>query len=801
MAGLSSSERQVLEKAIQFLTKAVEHEEQQHQHEEQQHAQQQHHEGPCCTSPSPSPSPGPPPPPHAALRDYCRGVRLLLSLLASPRCTGHFRQVLRQRCRSYLAKVHRLLTLLLIVQPQPRRRPFDSSSSSSNSCHHGDDTAMSDVTTPSEHFSRGRSSYVAADPGPRDSDSDTDNALLCRGAGERSRVSEIGDEKNDDNVSDDNVLVSSTVSDRNGGTRKPDQDDKSVDTVNNVNDTKDDKSVDTVNDNVSETTTTEQSRGTTRVEQKRGINSRQTSNEAAATVAVHYDDSCIQSSYGATTVAVHYDDSSIQSSYEAATTAVGVTCGDSTEEEKEEAEADAERSAAVQDAQEVERLAREFFTEEEIHGGGGGEHGQEEEVEEVEEEEAAKERRRVVRRVLDAIVYTSPGWGVHDSWVKTPGAGLEGLDMILQERLVMPLTFPKLTRGGGRSHLLLLYGRQGDGIVPLLSRLSKEWSLYRSDMVMMVSGRRLLKAAASGTVREDRLVKGLFSRALSSAPCALCITQFEVFGHGCQYEGTAEERMAHVLKTEIMVHMEGLRRHQDLVLLVGVTSRPWLLDRPLRRRFQVRIYCPSPTPEERVAVFMGAIKRVPHSLGQSDLRLIGERTSLFSRDGMWVLAEEAMAMMRLRMQEARYFKPVFPNPTENRKSPTECTSTRSGVQDNPGASAEQSQNSIAAEHGTGKDACNVPQAHSSSTDTHQFAAATGNDDKAVTPMVQVKYTPCRAEDEGSIAMTWLDVGTRNLQEPDVMYCDVLTAIRRLERRIDEDDVTRMRQWHEDFGST
>ncbi|KAL8610387.1 hypothetical protein ACOMHN_041201 [Nucella lapillus] len=634
-------------------------------------------------------------------------------------------------------------------------------------------------------------------------------------------------------------------------------------------------------------------------------------------------------------------------------------------------EARASRTA-LREASEVEKMAREFFTEEELKEllEKRQEEGEEMYKEEVDED---TRQRRTVQDILNQVFQTDRGVDDDDSWVTAPGVGLEDLQTALRERLVLPLTFPRLMALGS-SPYLLLHGHPGDGLMPVLRSVSKAWGTY----MYQVSALWLREAVTSGTVQDRDLIGGLFSRAFEMAPCALCVTDFDVFGHMSQYEGSEDEYTMRRLKTEFMVHLEKIRRHQDVVVFVAVTSKPWMIEPPLRKKFVYRGYCPSPIPEQRFAIFMEAIKDIPNNLSERDLRLIAEKTSLFSRADMRILAEESHAMLKLRVQEAEYFKPVFSasqasrrrnsdlssNPpssshddeencpeefkqhteriiseeTAQRSSqdtddmvdsqteetdeictksntfhheaeeteqgaeeldqetgesdqkpwqanqraeeksgilktmPTKRSSPSSGETETAATkigwivAKQNSLNNDAKKAGNVDDvceiggscdsaekdlvhesascdlvsesascdlvrerascdlvrerascdlvrersscdlvresascdlvretACGTPHPHSSSSLETTAAEAGSNH------ITHIRYTPCRADDVGSRPMTWRDVEAQSLQEPDMTCDDVLRALRHMVGEVDEDDVRRLRQWHEDFG--
>ena len=315
----------------------------------------------------------------------------------------------------------------------------------------------------------------------------------------------------------------------------------------------------------------------------------------------------------------------------------------------------------------------------------------------------------------------------------------------------------------------------------------------------MVSAASVVDLVTRGVVSESDLIRGLVARAIDSAPCVLCMTDVEVFGGSThQLEEPAQSVLRRV-KAELMVHMESLRRHQHIVIFVGVTSRPWLLDGPLRRRFGARLHCPTPTPEERVAVLLAALEGVQHALDRRDLSRISEMTSLFSRADMVSLGDEAQAHVSARVQAARYFKPCVSSAAS---SGGDQDSDGVGYDTDRGQEEKDEEEQEGEEDGEGR---NVhEQEEQEEKDKEEGGIEEGTEiglnaaASDTLPHAAIKYTPCDATDHGAVAMTWRDVDGDKLQEPDLTYCDVVTALRHMEGGLNDDDIRRLNSWHEDF---
>lgn len=62
------------------------------------------------------------------------------------------------------------------------------------------------------------------------------------------------------------------------------------------------------------------------------------------------------------------------------------------------------------------------------------------------------------------------------------------------------------------------------------------------------------------------------------------------------------------------------------------------------------------------------------------------------------------------------------------------------------------------------------------------------------------FTPCEADDEGAIAMTWRDVPRSKLKEPPVQREDVFAVLEKAKPSVSQAEIDKCAEWTEKFGS-
>ena len=63
------------------------------------------------------------------------------------------------------------------------------------------------------------------------------------------------------------------------------------------------------------------------------------------------------------------------------------------------------------------------------------------------------------------------------------------------------------------------------------------------------------------------------------------------------------------------------------------------------------------------------------------------------------------------------------------------------------------------------------------------------------------YTPCQAEDDGAIRMSWKNVPKNQLKEPKCETEDVHAALAKVKPSVSQEDIDKAREWTEMFGKS
>ncbi|KAL7458750.1 hypothetical protein ACHAWC_010387 [Mediolabrus comicus] len=194
-----------------------------------------------------------------------------------------------------------------------------------------------------------------------------------------------------------------------------------------------------------------------------------------------------------------------------------------------------------------------------------------------EEDDADDEKQRLRKALSEAVVALIPNVKWDDV------AGLTMAKESLKETVMLPTKFPQFFTGKRKSFKgILLYGPPGTGKSYLAKAVATEadstfFSVSPSDLVSKWHG------------ESERLVRNLFEMARES-PGGKAIIFIDEVDSLCRSRSELEPDHTRRVKSEFLVQMDGVRKSEGNVLVLGATNVPWEIDAAIRRRFEKRIY-------------------------------------------------------------------------------------------------------------------------------------------------------------------------------------------------------------------
>lgn len=211
--------------------------------------------------------------------------------------------------------------------------------------------------------------------------------------------------------------------------------------------------------------------------------------------------------------------------------------------------------------------------------------------------------------------------------------GLEEAKGTLRQAIILPFVrgkpdFVTITKS------ILLYGPPGTG----KTMLAKASSSTLNATFFEAKASSLLSKYFG---ESSKIISALFSKARKLQPSLVFMDEIDSLAPS--RDSGIDESSRRVLG-QMLEEMDGFEsRHDDKVLFMGATNKPWDLDDALLSRFQRKIFVPLPDAASRKLIF--EIHLLGADLGNVDLNELVEKSTGYSGRDIAALCQEAVTLM------------------------------------------------------------------------------------------------------------------------------------------------------------
>ncbi|XP_041358631.1 ATPase family protein 2 homolog isoform X2 [Gigantopelta aegis] len=206
---------------------------------------------------------------------------------------------------------------------------------------------------------------------------------------------------------------------------------------------------------------------------------------------------------------------------------------------------------------------------------------------------------------------------------------------MIRDMIELPLTKPDLFRSYGLSlpHGILIYGPSGTGKTQLARSVGHDIGIH----VENVAGPELWSKYFGET---EAKLRNIFKSAHERAPSIIVIDELDAL---CPRRDTSQSDQEKRVVATLLTLMDGAAESSTLCVVLGVTSKPDVLDPALRRpgRFDREVEIGVPTADHRKEILSKLFVNVPHCLSDEDLTEIAETTHGFVGADLAALCKEA----------------------------------------------------------------------------------------------------------------------------------------------------------------
>lgn len=247
-------------------------------------------------------------------------------------------------------------------------------------------------------------------------------------------------------------------------------------------------------------------------------------------------------------------------------------------------------------------------------------------------------------QLMQISLYTPPSYTPHQLWTQIKG--LENVQDALLNRIssmrFCPDQHPYAGVLGASSPGILLYGPPGCGKSLLIQALA---TTARMPCLMITPSTLLRKYVGETNI----LVRALWKLAEKLSPCIMLLDELD----GLFRERRGDEHdVSRESKTEFLQWWDGVSKHNQEILVVGATNRPFDVDAAVLRRMPQSYFCGLPMAPARLEILQALLQKIPHE--SMDLNGIVGSTEGYSPSDLVQIMQTAVQSGPLR--EARYQK-------------------------------------------------------------------------------------------------------------------------------------------------
>ncbi len=151
----------------------------------------------------------------------------------------------------------------------------------------------------------------------------------------------------------------------------------------------------------------------------------------------------------------------------------------------------------------------------------------------------------------------------------------------------------------------------------------------------------------------ERLVKQLFQMASENKPAIIFVDEIDAL---CSKRSDDETESMRRIKNEFLVQMSEMA-HDNQIIVLAATNRPYDLDPALRRRFEKRVYIPLPNAFAREAMIRSQLDpELVEKMGTKDIHELAKKTEGFSAADLNILIRDALMIPIRNAMSSKYFK-------------------------------------------------------------------------------------------------------------------------------------------------